>query len=86
MIVSLDSTSPRRSILNGRIRPGQLELCARTFRDAPVGAAKIVVAHHHFAPAQDYEHDQIMPGAKRAINAFVELGVDMILGGHLHRA
>ncbi len=27
-----------------------------------------------------------MPGAKRAMNRFVDLGVDVILGGHLHRA
>ena len=27
-----------------------------------------------------------MPNAKRAIERFTDLGVDMILGGHLHRA
>jgi hypothetical protein len=27
-----------------------------------------------------------MPKAKRALNLFLELGVDLILGGHLHRA
>jgi hypothetical protein len=27
-----------------------------------------------------------MPNAKRAIERFVDLNVDMILGGHLHRA
>lgn len=86
VIVGLDSTAPRRSISNGRIHAGQLEFCAEAFRDTPPGAARIVVAHHHFAPAPDYERDQVMPGSKRAINRFVELGVDVILGGHLHRA
>jgi 3',5'-cyclic AMP phosphodiesterase CpdA len=86
VIVALDSTAPRQSISNGRIHMGQLEYCARVFRDAPAEAARIVVAHHHFAPAPDFERDSAMPGAKRAINRFVELGVDVILGGHLHRA
>lgn len=86
VIVGLDSTSPRRAISNGRIHRDQLGFCAEAFRDVAPEAARIVVAHHHFAPAPDYERDQVMPKAKRAINAFVDLGVDLILGGHLHRA
>lgn len=86
VIVSLNSTSPRRAISNGRIDLRQLEFCREAFHDAPAQAARIIVAHHHFIPAPDYVRDQIMPKAKRAINLFVELGVDLILGGHLHRA
>ncbi|MBM3999743.1 MAG: 3',5'-cyclic-nucleotide phosphodiesterase [Planctomycetes bacterium] len=86
VFVALDSTCPRQAISNGRIFRSQLEFCARAFEGAPPDAARIVVAHHHFAPAPDFERNQVMPKAKRAMNAFVELGVDMILGGHLHRA
>ncbi len=86
VIVALDSTSPRRAISNGRINLEQLDFCAQAFMNAPEGAARIVVAHHHFAPAPDFVRDEVMPKAKRAINCFLELGVDMILGGHLHRA
>ena len=86
IIVGLDSTAPRSSISNGRIHAWQLEHCEQEFAKAPEGFAKIVVAHHHFAPAPDYLHDMTMPKAKRAMMRFVDLGVDMILGGHLHRA
>ncbi len=86
VIVGLDSTSPRRSITNGRLTRKQLDFCSASFANAPADAIRIVVAHHHFAPAPDYLHDQTMPKARRAIERFVELGVDMILGGHLHRA
>ena len=86
VIVGLDSTAPRTAISNGRILPWQLQLCERAFADVPDEIAKIVVAHHHFAPAPDYLHDWTMPKAKRAMMRFVELDVDMILGGHLHRA
>lgn len=86
VIVGLDSTAPRSAITNGRLHAGQLDFCRRAFADAPPDAARIVVAHHHFAPAPDYLHDQTMPKARRAINCFVELGVEMVLGGHLHRA
>lgn len=84
--VGLNSTSPRRAISNGRIHKEQLEFTKRAFVDAPKGTARIVVAHHHFAPAPDFLHDEIMPKARRAIETFQELGVEMILGGHLHRA
>ena len=86
IFVALDSTSPKRTISNGRIHREQLDYCSNVLSSAPANAAKIVVAHHHFAPAPDYARDKIMPKAQRAINRFVELGVDMILGGHLHRA
>lgn len=85
-IVGINSTAPRQAISNGRIHPGQLEFCAEAFSSAHNGAAKIVVAHHHFTPAPDHERDQSMPKAKRAMRRFVEMGVDMILGGHLHRS
>lgn len=85
-IVGLDSTAPRQAISNGRISAEQLDFCARAFATAENGAAKIVVAHHHFTPAPDHERDQSMPKAKRAMKRFVEMGVDMILGGHLHRS
>jgi 3',5'-cyclic AMP phosphodiesterase CpdA len=86
VFVGLDSTAPHTAITNGRLHSGQLEFCARAFDETPDGAARIVVAHHHFAPAPDYLHDQTMPKARRAVTRFVELGVDMILGGHLHRS
>ncbi|MFO1094138.1 MAG: metallophosphoesterase family protein [Planctomycetaceae bacterium] len=86
VIVALNSTAPHTAITNGRIRAEQLQFCECAFREAPQDAVRIVVAHHHFAPAPDYERDQVLPGAKRALERFAGLGVDMILGGHLHRA
>ncbi|NND97605.1 MAG: 3',5'-cyclic-nucleotide phosphodiesterase [Pirellulaceae bacterium] len=86
ILVGIDSTAPRRAISNGRITPSQLDHCRKVFESAPPGLARIIVAHHHFAPAPDYLHDQTMPKARRAINSFVDQGVELILGGHLHRA
>lgn len=86
MIVALNSTSPLRAITNGRIDQSQLDFCAHAFASAPAGVARLVVTHHHFAPAPDYEGGQVMPRAQRAIDTFSDLGVEMVLGGHLHRA
>ena len=86
VIVSLNSTAPRIALTNGRIHRAQLEFCARAFENAPADAVRIVVSHHHFAPAPDYEKAQVMPKAKRALDLFSRLQVEMIFGGHLHRA
>ncbi len=87
VIVSINSTSPLLAVTNGRIDRRQLDFCARAFRDAPQSATKIVVAHHHFAPAPDYDdQNDIMWRAREAVDRFNELGVELILGGHLHRA
>ncbi len=87
VIVALNTTDPLRAITNGRIKPWQLDFCAEGFRDRPHGAAKIVVAHHHFAPAPDYDRrSDRTAGVKAALDRFTDLGVDLVLGGHLHRA
>ena len=87
VVVSLNTTSPLGAITNGRIGRWQLDFCEQAFRDAPAGCARIVVAHHHFAPAPDYdnEHD-VMRRGRQALDRFNALKVDLILGGHLHRA
>lgn len=86
VFVGLDSTAPHSAVSNGRLHQWQLDRATREFADAPAGVARIVVAHHHFAPAPDYLRDRPMPKARRAIMRFVEDDVDMIIGGHLHRA
>ncbi len=86
LIVALNSTSPLRHITNGRIDASQLRFTRDAFDRATDRQVRIVVAHHHFAPAPDYEGGEVMPHGKYAIDAFTESKVDLILGGHLHRA
>ncbi len=86
ILIGLNSTSPRRAVTNGRIGEDQLDRCSDLLDGVPADTARIIVAHHHFAPAPDYLHDQTMPKSRRAIERFVDLGVELILGGHLHRA
>ncbi|WP_254508328.1 metallophosphoesterase family protein [Anatilimnocola floriformis] len=85
-IVSLDSTAPLRAIKNGRIRREHLVFARDVFSASPPEKVRIVVAHHHFAPAPDYERSTAMPKARRAMDVFEACGVELVLGGHLHRA
>jgi 3',5'-cyclic AMP phosphodiesterase CpdA len=91
VIVALNTTSPLGAITEGTVRRGQLEFCRREFGepthgDSDTDAIKIVVAHHHFAPPPDYEGGASMRGGRRALDLFTRLRVDLVLGGHLHRA
>jgi 3',5'-cyclic AMP phosphodiesterase CpdA len=86
VVVALNSTAPLRAIVNGRIRDRQLLFAAQAFRDLPGDVARVVVFHHHLVPAPDYEADQVLPGFQRCLGAFEAMKVDLILGGHLHRA
>ena len=86
VIVGLDSTAPRSAITNGRINSWQLDFCRNAFRNLSTDVFRIVVAHHHFAPAPDSLRDVAMPRSRRAMQCFLESGVELILGGHLHRA
>jgi 3',5'-cyclic AMP phosphodiesterase CpdA len=85
-VVSLNSTKPLRAIVNGRIDSAQLAYAARVFQDSDPADTRIIVAHHHFAPAPDYEGDTTMPGARAVLDALNQMKVELILGGHLHRA
>lgn len=85
-ICGLDSTAPHSAISNGRIHRWQLDHCRHVFKAAPEDDVRIVVAHHHFAAAPDSLRDRSMPRSRQAIECFDDMRVELILGGHLHRA
>ncbi len=85
LIVALNS-SRRFTFTNGRIRRSQLDFATRAMRAAGDSLKRIVVTHHHLAPPPGFEGGNVMPFARRALRRFTELGVDLILAGHMHRA
>lgn len=86
VVVGLDSTSPRVTITRGRITRRQVDWAMKQFAAAEPDDAKIVVAHHHFVEAPDALSDRSMIGGGRAMRRFIRGGIDLAMGGHLHRA
>lgn len=84
-LVCLNSSYPL-AITNGRLSRKQLEFAGQHFADSPGSGLRVVVTHHHLAPPPDFDGGQVMPRARRAIQAFTEMGVDLILAGHMHRS
>jgi 3',5'-cyclic AMP phosphodiesterase CpdA len=68
----------------GRVtREGLARLSAR-LGALPEGLFRIVVAHHPFLPPPEDPRLRLVGGAGRALQAFLGLGVRMVLSGHLH--
>ena len=84
-VVALSSAAPRRAIVNGRIHPRQIEFARRAFERADEGDVRVLVVHHHFVPVPDGEGGRTLPGAEKLATAFAAMGVDVVLGGHVHQ-
>lgn len=84
-VVALNSSAPRRAVVAGRVAPPQVAFARRAFAAAPPGDARIVVVHHHFVRLPGGEGGRPLPGARRLLEAFEAMGVDLVLGGHIHQ-
>jgi 3',5'-cyclic AMP phosphodiesterase CpdA len=85
VVVALNS-SRRFTFTNGRIRRSQLDYASRAFLAADQSAVRVVVTHHHLAPPPDFVGGNVMPYARRAMERFTRLNVDLVLAGHMHRS
>ena len=84
-VVALASAAPRRAIVNGRIDGHQIDFARRAFARASAEDVRILVVHHHFVPVPTGEGGRTLPGAARLAEAFAEMGVDVVMGGHVHQ-
>ncbi|HIF05528.1 MAG TPA: 3',5'-cyclic-nucleotide phosphodiesterase [Gemmatimonadetes bacterium] len=85
VLVALNSADPHRGIVNGRITDRQLEFLARIFQETSGENVRILVVHHNVAPPPDGGPDAVIPRNGTLLDRFRDVGVDLILSGHLHR-
>jgi 3',5'-cyclic AMP phosphodiesterase CpdA len=87
VFAAINTTNPLRRITDGRLHAAQFDYCAAAFRAAHEGDLRVLVAHHPVAAAPDFVRKGVaMRGAAAALDRFAAMKVDLILGGHLHRA
>lgn len=84
-VVALSSAAPRRAIVNGRLRSGQVDFARASFDGAPATDLKILVVHHHFVPVADGKGGNPLPDAETLGRTFASMQVDAVLGGHVHQ-
>ncbi|HET9948602.1 MAG TPA: metallophosphoesterase, partial [Longimicrobiales bacterium] len=83
--VVLSSSAPRSAIVGGRLLRRQVEFARTAFASAPPSDARVLVVHHHFVHTRDRSAGRTLPGARKLLARFEEMGVDLLLGGHVHQ-
>ncbi len=86
IFVALNSADPYRSIINGRITRDQIGFAQNAFRGSVPGSVKILVTHHPLIHSPDGEKYNILPESGFLLESFADMGVELILSGHVHRA
>ena len=83
--VALNSSAPRRTIVDGRIDPDQVDFARRAFETTPADDVRVLVIHHHFVPVLDGKGGRPLPRARQLLADFEAMEVDFVLGGHVHQ-
>ncbi|HUH59790.1 MAG TPA: metallophosphoesterase [Candidimonas sp.] len=78
-------TTRRYRHIEGEVSTRQIQRVAHRLKLAGEKQLRLVVTHQpvHVTHAADQEH--LLRGHERAVNQWAEAGVDLILGGHIHR-
>ena len=87
VVVALNTTTPDRSIVNGNVNDGQLERAEAAFARAGNGHLRLLVVHHALVRAPNgADGIAALPQSPRIVRRLAEMGVELVLFGHLHRA
>jgi 3',5'-cyclic AMP phosphodiesterase CpdA len=70
----------------GSLSRTQIRLVADTFRPLSPRTVKVLVAHHPFLPPPAAPKTRLVNRALPMLKACAEVGVDLLLAGHLHTA
>jgi 3',5'-cyclic AMP phosphodiesterase CpdA len=85
VVCGLNSARPWRH-QGGRLGPDRLQRAAEVLADAPAGALRIVVCHHHLAGAP-WRASRKFPLKQRdsVLRSLADAGAEVVLGGHIHQ-
>lgn len=85
MIVGIN-TAFNWTFKEGRIPLRRLMEVHDLLAEVPEEVLKVVVAHHHLIPPPRFGTQRVLANAFEAIDVFSQVGVDLILSGHLHQS
>jgi 3',5'-cyclic AMP phosphodiesterase CpdA len=84
-VVGLNSVRPWRH-QSGGLRSHELAKAEARLREAPPGAFRIVVLHHHLIGAPWRSRKKPVARRNHVLAGLVAAGADLILAGHIHQA
>ena len=78
------NTARSLTFKDGRVNHEQVASMRSAFAGVDPNITRIVVTHHPFDLPQTEDDDDLVDRAPMAMEAFAEVGVDLLLAGHLH--
>lgn len=78
------NTARSFTIKDGKVSRDQLAVVRQQLASVPPEVTRIIVAHHPFDLPDHFEERDLVNRAPRAMQAFSECGVDILMGGHMH--
>jgi 3',5'-cyclic AMP phosphodiesterase CpdA len=85
VVVGLNSVRPWRH-QSGGIRSGQIARVKELLANAPEGALRVVVLHHHLIGAPWRSRKKPVARRSEVLAGLVDAGAELILAGHIHQA
>jgi 3',5'-cyclic AMP phosphodiesterase CpdA len=82
--VGLNSVRPWRQ-QSGRVRDAQLRRATDVLREAPDGALRVVVLHHHMIAAPWRSRKKPVAKRNHVLASLVDAGAELIVAGHIHQ-
>ena len=83
-VVGLNSVRPWRH-QSGGIREEQLRRTSELFAQAPAGALRVAVLHHHLIGAPWRSRKKPVSRRSHVLASLVDAGAELILAGHIHQ-
>lgn len=83
LAIGVNSTRAARR-KNGEVSRTQAQRVAQRLRDARPGQLRVVALHHPVHAMVESDQRNLLIGREFAVPAWVDAGVDLILGGHIH--
>jgi 3',5'-cyclic AMP phosphodiesterase CpdA len=83
-VVGLNSVRPWRH-QSGGLSTAQLDRASRLLAEAPAGALRVVVLHHHLIGAPWRSRKRPVARRNHVLGALVESDAELILAGHIHQ-
>ena len=78
------NTARSLTFKGGRINEEQIDSLRRRLQELPESLTKVIVTHHPFDIPDEPENDELVGRADKAMAAFADCGVDILLSGHFH--
>jgi 3',5'-cyclic AMP phosphodiesterase CpdA len=78
------NTARSLTFKDGRVNREQVDKIRATLSGLPPDITRVVVTHHPFDLPKGAEEEELVDRAHMAMDVFAELGVDLLMAGHLH--